>query len=74
MNTKHKTDAWIHHRTFDPVIGFPYSRIPLDALTDLGVELDRWINEGGAVERRLAIESMPPARDYVRYINNGDRK
>ena len=65
VNTKHKAVAWTHHRRADPVIGNTDFPIPVDTLTDYRTEIDRWINEGGAVGRRLAIESMPraPAAD-----------
>jgi hypothetical protein len=61
VNTKHNAVAWIHHRGSDPVFGDAYSPIPFDALTDYRPEIDRWINEGGAVGPRLAIENMPRA-------------
>jgi hypothetical protein len=58
MSRKHKAVALIRSRAPESGRGSSRFRTPTDALADCGAQIDRWVNEGGAVGPRVMIERM----------------
>lgn len=59
MSTHLNSAALNQRRSRESAIGDNYSRVALDPRADDGAQVDRWVNEGGAVGRRLIGERLP---------------